>query len=83
LILDVNNEKMPSEKSKASIKEVRFQSKLNEKYENCLGVLKTVNDDLDEIHRKIPATGGFKNHSSIIGIRGGSIDTAVEFQSVL
>ena len=77
LILDVNNDQMPSEKSRGSIKEVRFQTKIDQNYENCIDVLKSVNEDLDRIQNKLPKTKEIVIND--FGVRGGSIDTAVEF----
>ena len=73
----------PSE-SKASQKEVRFDAPgaKEKKIENCLDVLKDVNQDLDQMWSSLDQNAQFKHPQKVVGQRGGSIDTGVEFQSV-
>ena len=50
--------------------------------DNCLNVVKTVNEDLDQMWSKIEKNTHFQGQKRGFGMKGGSIDTAVEFQSV-
>ena len=50
--------------------------------EDCLNVLKTVNEDLDQMWSNLEKNTQFKASRVVAAARGGSIDTAVEFQSV-